>query len=81
MEIKDIVLNILVDVCEDEIVRERPDLNLFEAGLLDSVGFIQFLVELEERANIRIAPTEVQRSDFATPKMIVDYVLNIAGEI
>lgn len=80
MSIKERVLNILVDVCEDEVVRDKLDLDLFDAGLLDSIGFIQFLVDLEDKMEIVITPTEVQRSDFSTPQKIVDYVLKVVGE-
>lgn len=71
---KDKVLDILADVCEDEIVKEKLDLDLFETGLLDSLGFVQLLVEFEDHFGISIAPSEIERGDFKTPQLIIDYM-------
>ena len=46
------VLEMLVELCEDEIIVENPDIDLFEEGLLDSFGTINLLVEIENRFNI-----------------------------
>lgn len=36
-EFKDQVLNVLEEVCENDIVKENPDVQLFEEGILDSL--------------------------------------------
>ena len=41
------VMDILERICEDDIVREDPDMNLFEEDLLDSLGFAELLVDIE----------------------------------
>ena len=75
---KNTVLDILANICEDQIVKEDLDVDLFETDLLDSLGFVQLLIDLEDSFGITIAPSEVERSDFRTPQMIIDY---IAGRI
>ena len=65
------ILELLAEICEDEEVTENPDMELFESGLLDSLGFADFLVELEERFDIVIAPSEVERKDIDTPAKIL----------
>ena len=65
------ILELLAEICEDEEVTENPELELFESGLLDSLGFADFLVELEERFDIVIAPSEVERKDIDTPAKIL----------
>lgn len=68
---EDKILELLAEICEDDSVMQDRDQELFESGLLDSLGFAEFLVELEERFQIVIAPSEVERSEIDTPAKIV----------
>ena len=38
------ILDMLEDICDDEAVREERDIDLFAAGLLDSLAAIEVLV-------------------------------------
>ena len=38
------VFEILEDICEEDL-RETPDVNIFEEGLMDSLGLVRFIVE------------------------------------
>ena len=42
------VLDLLAEICEDDVVKEDLQTELFESGLMDSLGFAEFLVELED---------------------------------
>lgn len=68
------LLGILADVCEDDVVKEDLDLNLFEEGLLDSLGVAELLVEIEENFGVVIAPSEVEREDMDTAHKILDLI-------
>ena len=61
------VLEILEEICEDSVVREDLDIDLFESDLMDSLGFAEMLVSIEDQLGIVIAPSEVERSDINTP--------------
>ena len=65
------VLNLLEEICEDDIVREYRNLNLFEEDLLDSLAFTELLVAIEDEFGIVISPSEVERSDVETPAKII----------
>ena len=52
------VLNLLEEICEDDIVREDRNLNLFEEDLLDSLAFTELLVAIEDEFGIVISPSE-----------------------
>ncbi len=65
------ILELLAEICEDDVVMEDMETELFESGLLDSLGFAEFLVELEEQCDIVISPSEVERSDIDTPEKIL----------
>lgn len=71
---KERVLEILEDVCGDSIVREEMDLNLFDSGLLDSLGMIELLVQIEEKLGVVIEPTEVNREDIDTSNKLIAYL-------
>lgn len=68
------VVDILADICDDDAVREERDIDLFEAGLLDSLAGIEVLVAIEERFGVEIAPTEVERAEMNSVSKIVDRV-------
>ena len=65
------VLNLLEEICEDDIVREDRNLNRFEEDLLDSLAFTELLVAIEDEFGIVISPSEVERSDVETPAKII----------
>ena len=65
------VLNLLEEICEDDIVREDRNLNLFEEDLLDSLAFTELLVAIEDEFGIVISASEVERSDVETPAKII----------
>ncbi len=68
------ILELLAEICEDEVVKEDLRTELFESGLLDSLGFAEFLVELEDQFEIVISPSEVEREDINTPEKILELV-------
>lgn len=70
------VLDILVEITGEEGLRENLDTNVFELGLLDSLGVVNLIVELEDELDVIISPTEVAREDFDTPRKIVEVVKN-----
>lgn len=73
-EVESTMLDLLEEVCDDEAVREERDIDLFEAGLLDSMAAIEVLVGIEERFGVEIAPTEVERDEMNTVNKIIHQV-------
>jgi D-alanine--poly(phosphoribitol) ligase subunit 2 len=68
------ILEVLAEICEDDCVKTELDTELFESGLMDSLGFAEFLVELEDQFDIVISPSEVERADINTPEKILALV-------
>jgi len=73
-EVEEKVLDILEDVCGDDIVRDERDMDLFAAGLLDSMGGIEVLVRLQDEFGVEIAPTAVERSEMNSVNTIIHQV-------
>ncbi|MEG0071065.1 MAG: D-alanine--poly(phosphoribitol) ligase subunit DltC [Raoultibacter sp.] len=74
VQVESALLNLLSDVCEDEVVRTQRDTDLFEAGLLDSMAAIEVLVGIEEEFGVVIAPTAVPREEMNTVNKIIAQV-------
>ena len=74
--IKEQVLEMLEEICEDEVVREDLDINMKEEGLMDSLAFVEMLVKIEEIFGLRIAPTEVTYEEIDTPNKVISYIEN-----
>ncbi len=74
--IKEQILEMLEEICEDEVVREDLDVNLKEEGLMDSLAFVEMLVRIEEIFGISIAPTEVTYEEIDTPNKVIAYIEN-----
>ncbi len=70
------VLELLSEICEDEIVKTNVNIELFDTDLLDSLAFAELLFEIEERFGVIIAPSEISREDINTPIKIVEIVRN-----
>lgn len=78
--IRETILNTLADICGTDEVKKNPDLQLFTTGLLDSFGTIQLFVAIQEELNIEVAPTEVEREEWATPNKIIQYLEERSGQ-
>ena len=74
--IKEQVLEMVEEICEDEVVREDLDINMKEEGLMDSLAFVEMLVKIEEIFGLSIAPTEVTYEEIDTPNKVISYIEN-----
>ena len=74
--IKEQILEMLEEICEDEVVREDLDINMKEEGLMDSLAFVEMLVKIEEVFGLSIAPTEVTYEEIDTPNKVISYIEN-----
>ena len=74
--IKEQVLEMLEEICEDEVVREDLDINMKEEGVMDSLAFVEMLVKIEEIFVLSISPTEVTYEEIDTPNKVISYIEN-----
>jgi len=71
---EEIVLDAVVSVTATPEIRVERDVDLFEAGLIDSLGFVELLVALEASLGLSISPTEVDRQDVSTVNKLLAFV-------
>ena len=71
-------------VCERHALRGRnvevrPDTNLLESGLLDSLDFLHLVTFIEEEYQLEFPIEMLTPDNFATPKVVGEVVERIAG--
>ena len=76
MDVKAEVIEI-IDELFMENVSDMMDEDLFDAGVLDSMGTVELIVELENRFNIRVPVSEFGRDDWNTANKIVEGVTEL----
>jgi D-alanine--poly(phosphoribitol) ligase subunit 2 len=52
-----------------------PDTDLFDGGILDSLAFVELLLELERRFGVTAAVDDLEVDNFRTIDCIAEYVL------
>ncbi|HGJ1127626.1 TPA: D-alanine--poly(phosphoribitol) ligase subunit DltC [Streptococcus pneumoniae] len=62
MDIKSEVIEIIDELFMED-VSDMMDEDLFDAGVLDSMGTVELIVEIENRFDIRVPVTEFGRDD------------------
>ena len=70
MDIKSDVLAIIDDLFMED-VSDMMDEDLFDAGVLDSMGTVELIVELESHFDIDIPISEFGRDDWNTSNKII----------
>lgn len=68
------ILDLIYEVCDDDIIYKKKDVNMFDTGLLESMDFIELLMNIEEEFDIEIAPEDIKKDEMATPNMLVEFV-------
>lgn len=69
-DVKDKVIAILNDLT-DEDFSDNLDENLYDSALLDSMGTVQLLLELQDELGISAPVSEFDRNEWDTPAKII----------
>lgn len=76
MDIKSEVIEILDELFMED-VSDMMDEDLFDAGVLDSMGTVELIVEIENRFDIRVPVTEFGRDDWNTANKIIAGIVEL----
>ena len=71
----DTVLNLLEEICGDDVIRSNMDINLLEEDLIDSLDYTELLVGIEDALGVVMAPSELKREEMDTPNKIIEQVM------
>ena len=67
----------LIDNLFMEDISDMMDEDLFDAGVLDSMGTVVLVIELENKFNIKIPVSDMGRDDWNTGNKIVQGVKDL----
>lgn len=70
MDVKTELISIIDDLFMEDIT-DIMDEDLYDAGILDSMGTVELIVELEEKFGIKVPVSELGREDWNTGNKIV----------
>ena len=76
MDIKSEVIEIIDELFMED-VSDMMDEDLFDAGVLDSMGTVELIVEIENRFEIRVPVTEFGRDDWNTANKIIAGIVEL----
>ena len=76
MDIKSEVIEIIDELFMED-VSDMMDEDLFDAGVLDSMGTVELIVEIENRFDIRVPVTEFGRDGWNTANKIVEGIAEL----
>ena len=76
MDIKSEVIEIIDELFMED-VSDMMNEDLFDAGVLDSMGTVELIVEIENRFDIRVPVTEFGRDDWDTANKIVEGIAEL----
>ncbi|CAG5423558.1 D-alanyl carrier protein DCP [Streptococcus pneumoniae] len=76
MDIKSEVIEIIDELFMED-VSDMMDEDLFDAGVLDSMGTVELIVEIENRFDIRVPVTEFGRDDWNTANEIIAGIVEL----
>ena len=76
MDVKSQVIEIIDELFMED-VSDMMDEDLFDAGVLDSMGTVELIVEIENRFDIRVPVTEFGRDDWNTANKIVEGITEL----
>lgn len=71
---RDKLLDIIENICGDEIVKENPDINLLEEDLIDSLDYVSLLLDIQDEYGVVLSPSEFTREQMDTPNKIIETV-------
>ncbi|MDT7014572.1 D-alanine--poly(phosphoribitol) ligase subunit DltC [Levilactobacillus namurensis] len=77
MDVKETVLSILSDLTGNDVSGAMDD-SLFDSGLLDSMGSVQLLLQLQSQLGVNVPVSEFERSEWDTPNKIIAKVESLA---
>jgi D-alanine--poly(phosphoribitol) ligase subunit 2 len=74
MSVEQRVLQILERITRTPEVGRRPDIDLYELQLLDSLSTVDLMLMLSTEFGLQISPAEFDRDEWSTPHRIVQDV-------
>lgn len=80
MDFEQLSTSIMTDICETDELIDEPDMDLFEAGLIDSLTSINIILAIEDKLNIQLQPTDLDRENISTLNKFKAFLVKIGSD-
>jgi len=71
---EEIVRKILESTCETDEIFEDYDMDLLEAGYLDSFSLLNIIIELENEMGLKLQPTDIRLEDVSSVNKFIAFL-------
>lgn len=71
---EEIAREILESTCETDEIFEDYDMDLIDAGYLDSFALLNIIVEIENHMGIKLQPTDIKKEDISTVNNFIKFI-------
>jgi D-alanine--poly(phosphoribitol) ligase subunit 2 len=72
--------NILESTCETDEIFEDYDMDLLDAGYLDSFSLLNIIVEIENEMGIVLQPTDIKKDNIRTVNDMIHFLEQIGDK-
>ena len=72
--------DILESTCETDEIFEDYDMDLLDAGYLDSFALLNIIVEIEDKMGIALQPTDMKKDNIRTVNDMIRFLEQIGGK-
>lgn len=80
MDFERLATSIMTDICETDDIVDEPDMDLFEAGLIDSLSTINIILAIEDKLDIQLQPTDLDKKDVSTLNNFKAFFVKVGSE-
>lgn len=74
------IIDIIYEISENEEFKNNPDVDLLENEIIDSMGFLELISQIEENFDIELRPSEIPSSIWRKVDLISDMIEEYIGE-
>lgn len=72
--------DILESTCETDEIFEDYDMDLLDAGYLDSFSLLNIIVEIEDKLGIALQPTDIKKDNIRTVNEMIRFVTELCNK-
>ena len=72
--------DILESTCETDEIFEDYDMDLLDAGYLDSFSLLNIIVEIEDKLGIALQPTDIKKDNIRTANKMIRFVTELCNK-
>lgn len=74
---EDKILALLEELTDARELREDPEIDLLDSGILDSLALLELIVALEDRFGVEVQPTQVPGDTWRSVRRIAALVVDL----